>query len=370
MTPATPIAVPLSRPLLPTTDKIRPYLERIDANRWYTNYGELVRTLEHRLADHFGVRHDGVAVLCNGTLALTLALGAHKPAKASLCLMPSWTFAATPQAALAMGLTPYFADVDAQSWALTPDIAEDAVRNAPGPVGSCIVVSPFGQPVNLDAWDGFTRRTGVPVVCDAAAAFVAQKAGAVPVTISLHATKTFGVGEGGLVLSQDTRFMTDVRHGANFGLPGDGSRQALVPGTNGKMSEFQAAVGHAALDAWPQTARRFMATARAVVQSWGALPGIRFQAGFGSTWFGSTACVAFTTAESAAVTEVLQKAGIATRRWWEGCHRHPAFADMPRMNLPVTARLERHVLGLPFFIDMDAAQIAKVRDALAAALKG
>ena len=41
-----PGRVPIARPRLPTRAAIAPYLDRIDAARWYANYGPLVGELE------------------------------------------------------------------------------------------------------------------------------------------------------------------------------------------------------------------------------------------------------------------------------------------------------------------------------------
>ena len=38
-----------ARPLLPRAEEILPYLQRIDAQRWYSNSGPLLREFEERL---------------------------------------------------------------------------------------------------------------------------------------------------------------------------------------------------------------------------------------------------------------------------------------------------------------------------------
>ncbi|MET0183006.1 MAG: DegT/DnrJ/EryC1/StrS family aminotransferase, partial [Caulobacterales bacterium] len=96
--------IPVCRPWAPPAHAIAPYLERIDAARWYSNFGPLVLELEDRLAARFqsGTR---IVTVTNGTLALALTLRARAP-RGGLCLIPSWTFVATAHAALLAGLTP------------------------------------------------------------------------------------------------------------------------------------------------------------------------------------------------------------------------------------------------------------------------
>jgi dTDP-4-amino-4,6-dideoxygalactose transaminase len=60
---------------------------------------------------------------------------------------------------------------------------------------------------------------------------------------SLHATKVFGIGEGGVVFAPK-ELADRVRTVINFGIRPDG----IGPGTNGKLSEYPCAVGLAVLD--------------------------------------------------------------------------------------------------------------------------
>src|SRR5439155_11936403 len=183
---------PVGRPRLPDAAALTPYLREIDANRYYSNYGPLVQRFQERLtaATRFVGDDAGVVVTCaNATLGLAAALIAHGVRTGDLCVMPAWTFVASPLAARLAGMTPYFGDVDEADWTLTPAAAERAVAAAPGRVGAVMVVAPFGRPVEAAPWDDFAKATGLPVVIDAAAGFDTVEAGKAAVVVSLHATK-------------------------------------------------------------------------------------------------------------------------------------------------------------------------------------
>ena len=188
--------IPVARPLLPTADATRPYLDRIDATRFYSNFGPLARELEARLAVHFGLSPDCVVSAANGTLALTAAL-ATVTRGAGTCLMPSWTFCGSAHAVVAAGLKPHFLDVDPRSWGLGPEVATRALEQVPD-VSAILPVAPFGAPVDVAPWEALTRASHIPVLIDAAAAFDGQQIGTTPVVISLHATKILGAGEGAI----------------------------------------------------------------------------------------------------------------------------------------------------------------------------
>ena len=94
--------------------------------------------------------------------------------------MPSFTFAATPHAAVSAGLEPYFLDVDPGTWALDPRKLLSLLPELDAPIAAVVPVAPFGAAVDVEAWDEFQDATGIPVVIDAAAGFDNARCGASP----------------------------------------------------------------------------------------------------------------------------------------------------------------------------------------------
>lgn len=356
----------LRRARLPGAGAVLPYLREVDANAWYSNFGALNTRLENRLADHFGLKSGQAVCLANGTCGLTLSLMALGAAAGGECLLPSFTFAAVPGAVLAAGLTPRFIDIDPATWALDPARAEKEVAaqgRTGGAVGALIVVSPFGAPVDPAPWEKFTDKTGVPVVIDAAWGFDSARVGKGPVMVSLHATKVLGIGEGGLVACRDKDLISDIRCRANFGFGAD--RLSEKPGLNAKMSEFAAAVGLAALDAYPAVRGDSLALAGHYLHAFGDAADMDILPGFTGDWASAAFAVRFGRPVAARVAEGLAKEDIEARPWWgTPCHRHPAFAGCPRGDLPETESLAARALNLPFFPDMTEADVHRVRDAV------
>jgi dTDP-4-amino-4,6-dideoxygalactose transaminase len=355
--------LPVLKPQLPPAASILPYLEAIDARRWYTNAGPLATELEEQLSRRLGFSDRGVVTTANATVGLTVALLARRVPARSLCVVPSWTFVATPHAARAAGLTPWFHDVDRRTWALNPDEVMETLKRISRPVGAIIVVSPFGAPLNMDAWQEFENRTGILVVVDGAAGFDTTRPSNIPAVVSLHATKILGAGEGGFVSSTDTRFLERFRAGCNFGFQGE--RVAMLPALNAKMSEYHAAVALASLALWRETRQqhvRIMEWYRQLVPS---LERVSLQPGYGQGWVTSTTSVLLPQGHAARIAAHLRHSGIETKTWWgEGCHGMPAFMDCPRSALPVTEELGARVLGLPHFPDMQKEDVSRVAGAL------
>lgn len=362
--PAARLAV--ARPRLPAAEAILPYLQRIDSARWYSNFGPLLTELEQRLADRFPVGTHIVTV-ANGTQALTLALMAMDLPAGGYVAMPAWTFVATAHAVLQAGLTPWFLDVDPETWALDPSEVATRLPTAGHPVVAAIPVSPFGRPLDLAAWRAFRAEMGIPVLVDAAAGFDTTSDARLPTVVSLHATKVAGAGEGGFLATDDHALAERVRALSTFGFKG--TRDSMFAATNAKLSEYTAAVGLASQDGWPADRLRFLRAAQMLRIGLTSLPQVQFQAGWGSDWITSVCSVTLPQGSADAVEASLAAQGVDTRRWWGlGCHASPAFADLPRDPLDVTDRLAGCVIGLPFSIDLSRAEISRIAAALRHAL--
>lgn len=375
------VAIPLSRPALPTADRLAPYLARIDAARFYTNFGPLQELLRQRLAAHLGLGPAHLGLAASGTLALTgllLAAAGRAGPDRPFCACPAFTFPATAAAAQLAGYTPCLADIDPETWALDP--AAVAALPQARALGAVLVVAPFGRMVDLQAWAAFSARHGVAVVVDAAACFdtldpAAVAATRVPVAISLHATKTLSTAEGGLMLCGDADIVTAAVAALNFGFVC--ARSSVVPGLNGKLSEYHAAVGLADLDGWAAKRAGFLHAARAYAEA----AGLAADGGPGRAEIGARLHVnagaaqpyahllTRDDAEATRAEAALSSARIGWRRWYEhGLHRQPAYAGLPRGPLPVTDRLAGRLLGLPFAPDLTPADAARVVAVLRAAL--
>ncbi|MDQ0512167.1 DegT/DnrJ/EryC1/StrS family aminotransferase [Ancylobacter amanitiformis] len=366
--------IPLLRPLLPSAERLLPYLKRIDAGRIYTNHGPLVREFEQRLRCLIG--HDlRLATATSGTLALEAAIVSAAPLSPErpLALMPSFTFTATALAAERCGYKPYFLDIDPDTWMIDP--AKLGMHPMIDKAGLVIPVAPLGRPVPAAAWAAFSQATGIPVVIDAAGSLSQifddpeQFVGSVPVIASLHATKGFSSGEGGLVLSRDESVIHGCVRALNFGFYG--SRESLSAGTNGKMSEYHAAIGLAELDGWKEKRQRFLAVAD-IYQRVAADRGLadRF---FCVPEVGISYAIleARSVDESLRIRQHLEAASIGSRLWYEnGLHLHAHFARTPRDAMGASEKTAARLIGLPMAPDLVPDQIVRILATVADAVFG
>jgi dTDP-4-amino-4,6-dideoxygalactose transaminase len=371
--PVSDDTVPVLRPLLPLADRILPYLRRIDATRIYSNHGPLSCELERRLAEHLGLPQGGLACASSGTAALIgaiLAAAGRATSERPLAIIPAFTFAATAAAVEQCGYQPYLADVDTDSWML------DAERLLTHPeherVGVIVPVAPFGRPVPQEAWRRFRAVTGIPVVIDGAASFAGladrpdRFLGEIPVAISFHATKAFATGEGGAVATDDVELAQRVAQTLNCGIRD--IRDCRMPSTNGKMSEYHAAVGLAELDGWPDKLAALNDLAeryRRHITEAGLADRLYAAPEIGPNY------VLFScrdNAEAERVQDGLRRSLVDSRLWYgKGLQHQTYYADHPRGDLAVTERLAPCILGLPVAPDLPDTAVARVVTVLAVA---
>ncbi len=235
---SSPIYV--TQPLLPPLEEFIPYLEQIWENKILTNCGPFHQQLEQELCDYLGVKH--IALFANGTLALVTALQALRIT--GEVITTPYSFVATAHSLLWNGIKPVFVDIDPLTLNLNPDRIEAAIT----PQTTAIMpVHCYGHPCDVARIEAIADNYGLKVIYDAAHAFGSHlndesvlKHGDLSV-LSFHATKVFNTFEGGAIICPDMKTKRHIDHLKNFGFVDEVT--VVAPGINGKMSEFNAALG-------------------------------------------------------------------------------------------------------------------------------
>lgn len=326
------------RPLLASASRIAPYLKRLDENRYYSNVGPLVLEFEKRLSEKF---QTPCVTTSSATTGITACLLALNLPKGSLVACPSWTFVATAAAIISAGHIPYFVDADKKTWLM---------GTLPKHISAAVFVLPFGSPVDFTLLDEYSDK--VSIIIDAAAGFDSVRSCKCPVVISTHATKTFGTGEGGIVLSPDESFLKAIRTISNFGLP-----DVKRIGINAKMSEYAAAVGLSELDWWEAKRVLWLGVKELYMETFAEFKSPIFD----SRWASNVFPVTVTNA-----SKVIERMGMG--RLWTPVHKMYAYADYPRTVMTGTDELAETILLLPFSIDQTREEIAYIKTKLMEAL--
>lgn len=230
----------VTQPYLPPLDEFTPYLEKIWANKVLTNNGPFHQELEVALCEYLGVKH--LSLFTNATLALITALQALRIT--GEVITTPYSFVATAHSLMWNNIKPVFADVDPKTCNLDPEKIEQMIT----PQTTAIMpVHCYGRPCEVERIQEIADIYGLKVIYDAAHAFGVRHNGQSVLMhgdmsiLSFHATKVFNTFEGGAIICQDERTKQRIDYLKNFGFANETT--VIATGINGKMSEFNAALG-------------------------------------------------------------------------------------------------------------------------------
>ena len=237
--------IPVTLPFIPPKEDYDILLHGIWKRQWLTNMGPLASDLEMKLKEHLGVEH--LLFVTNGTVALQMAIKALD-LKGEIITTP-FTYVATTSSIVWEGCTPVFVDIDSKSLNIDPTKIEAAIT---AKTSAIVATHVYGNPCDVVAIEKIAKKHKLKVIYDAAHAFGVKVNGTSIFnfgdisTCSLHATKLFHTGEGGLVITKEPKLLKELAHIRNFGH--DGPENFYNLGINGKNSEFHAAMGLANLN--------------------------------------------------------------------------------------------------------------------------
>lgn len=230
----------VTQPYLPPLEEFMPYLRQIWDSKILTNGGAFHEQLEKELCDHLGVEY--ISLFTNGTIALVTALQSLRIT--GEVITTPYSFVATSHSLLWNGIRPVFVDIDPLTLNIDPKKIEAAITPQ---TTAILAVHCYGQPCDVDAIQEIADTYNLKVIYDAAHAFgVRCHCGSVLnhgdlAVLSFHATKVFTTFEGGAIVCPDAKTKVRIDHLKNFGFAGETT--VVAPGINGKMSEFNAALG-------------------------------------------------------------------------------------------------------------------------------
>jgi dTDP-4-amino-4,6-dideoxygalactose transaminase len=184
----------------------------------------------------------------SGTAALHLGLLAAGIEKGDEVIVPSFTFAATPNAIVLAGGVPVFCDIDIR----TLNIDASKIEALIGPKTKAImVVHLYGNPAGMGAIMKIAKKYSLIVIEDAAQAHGAESLGkkvgafGTAAAFSFYPTKNMTSGEGGMISFRDYKNSRVARLLRNQGM--ETRYQNEIVGFNARLSEIHAAIGRVQL---------------------------------------------------------------------------------------------------------------------------
>lgn len=348
--------------------ELAPVVQRVLASGQYI-LGQEVEECERRWSQYCDVPH--AVLVASGTDALTLALqatGVIQPGAGDEVITAAHGSLYTPLAIIRAGARPVFADIDPETWLLSPASVERALTTR---TRAIVPVHLYGLPCDLTGVLELAREHQLTVVEDACQAHGARfwtdrwrRAGGFgqAAAFSFYPTKNLGCfGDAGIIISADAKLIERARL-----LASGGQRvrnHAVVPGYNSRGDEIQAAILNcklAHLEAWNERRR----TLAALYVQRLRLPGLRCQAvpeGREHVYH----LFVIRHSQRDRLRAYLQDKGIETMIHYPvPLHRQPAFADSPRASLPEAERAAEEVLSLPLRPALSEAEVEEVVNAV------
>lgn len=318
---------------------------------------------ERELAVDLGVPHAVTVSSCTAALLISLRLAGVDRGDQVVC--PSLTWCSTANAALYLGATPVFCDVDVETLSVSPD----TVARALTPRTKAVAVVHFGGfPVDVEA----LRRALPPhvaIVEDAAHAFGSRYPDGRPVgasgnacCFSFYANKVLSTGEGGAVALFDGEQAEQARSLRQHGFAADAWKRFTDPrtvlnanltqlGYKANYTDLQAAIGRVQLARQDEFAARRAAVAAIYRQGLEGLP-LAFQRDCTSPRHARHLFVVVL-AETAkigrdALLAAMRARNLGATIHYEPLHLMPLYnGNEPPPSLPNTERIARGILTLP-----------------------
>ncbi len=323
--------------------------------------GPEITGLEAEIAAYSQAKHG--AGVASGTDALLLALKALGVGEGDEVVTTAYSFFASASTIALTGATPVFCDIEPSTYNIDP-VKLAACLTAK--TKAVVPVHLFGQCADMPAIRALCDPRGIPVLEDAAQAIGAEwngkRAGAMGVgaCFSFFPSKNLGgIGDGGMVVSDDDAFIDKVRllreHGARP------KYHHHILGQNSRLDALQAAVLRVKLrhlEAWHTGRQRNALLYRELLADTNvALPFARPEARHIYNQF------VVRTAKRDALKQALTDAGIGTEIYYpRPLHLQECFSALGHKigDFPVSEAAAAETLALPIYPELTGEQIAYV----------
>lgn len=357
-------------------DEVSACVQAILASGRYIG-GSIIEAFEQEFGQYIGVRE---TIACNsGTDALFLALRALNIGPGDEVITTPFTFIATAEMISAVGATPVFVDIEAQTFNLDIEKIPNAITER---TKAIIPVHLFGQPVDMTRLMAIAASYHLAVIEDCAqatgATWQGQKVGSIGHIgcFSFFPTKNLGAcGDGGAVTTQDSTLAQRMRMIKEHGQSSRYRSETI--GMNSRLDALQAGILQIKLrylDRWNQQRQR---VAQRYHQFLYSLPEIitpQEIVGGESVWNQYTIRVQSVSNPLNSdlkprdhLRNYLQAQGIGSMIYYPiPLHQQPVYQDLGYQphQLPVVEAVCQEVLSLPLFPELSSDQQDQVIEAI------
>lgn len=311
--------------------------EALDTN-WVAPLGPNVDGFERDLEEYIGGYH--IAAVSSCTAAIHLALLLLGVGKDDEVICQSFSFCASSNPVVYCGAMPVFVDSDEETWNMSPELLEEAIKDRIAKTGKkpkvIIVVDLYGMPAKWDEIEEIARRYEIPVIEDAANALGSSYKGKPCgtfgdiATLSFNGNKIITTSGGGALICKNE----ETKKRAVFL-----ATQAKEPylhyehktiGFNYRMSNICAGIGRGQMTVLEKHINHHKHVHELYSELFKNVDGIMVHDnpnGDYNSNFWLTTITFKKEIEVEAICKVLDQAGIEARPLWKPMHMQPVYKD-------------------------------------------
>ncbi|WP_310259036.1 DegT/DnrJ/EryC1/StrS family aminotransferase [Fictibacillus barbaricus] len=316
------------------------YIEQAFHTNWIAPLGPNVDAFETELTAYVGAS-EGVA-LSSGTAAIHLALSLLGVKKGDTVFCSTFTFVASANPILYQGADPVFIDSEPDTWNMSPQALEKALkvaklkRKLPKAV---IVVNLYGQSAKMDEILNLCNEYCVPVIEDAAESLGSTYKGKASGTFgkfgiySFNGNKIITTSGGGMLISNEKEAIKKARFLSTQARDEAVHYQHSEMGYNYRMSNILAGVGRGQLEVLQQRVFEKRDIFDFYEEELSEVPGISFmpelEETFSNRWLSvMTIDEKITGLSVNGLVIALAEKNIEARPVWKPLHLQPLFKDV------------------------------------------
>ncbi|WP_299768784.1 DegT/DnrJ/EryC1/StrS aminotransferase family protein [uncultured Dokdonia sp.] len=357
------IKYPVYQPSLNGNEK--KYVNECLDSTWISSKGKFVDLFQKEFASTIGVQH-AVAV-CNGTVALHLALEALGIGEGDEVIVPTLTYIASVNAITYTGAKPIFVDSLETTWQIdSEDIKKKITKNTK----AVLCVHLYGHACDMDALTQICEAHQLFLIEDCAEAvgtsFKGKHVGTFGdvSTFSFYGNKTITTGEGGMVVTNHETLYERIMHLKGQGLAKYREYWHDIVGYNYRMTNICAAIGYAQLEQIETILKKKKQIANWYQEAFQGSD-IDFHQEAKNTIHSYWMCTILlpTHIDREALKQFLVQQGIETRPMFYPIHTMPIYSKQYEKHL-VAEKLSRRGMNLPSYPELHKEDILYIVDKL------
>jgi perosamine synthetase len=247
--------IPVYKPSIGRLEKY--YVNECLDSSWISSKGKYVKLFEDQFAKKINVNYS--TTVCNGTVALHLALLALGISEGDEVIVPTFTYIASVNSIQYTGAKPVFVDCDPISWQISP---KDILKKITPKTKAIMVVHLYGQSCDMESICKIAHDKNIFVIEDCAEAFGTkfhdQYVGSFGdiATYSFFGNKTITTGEGGIVVTNNETLYNRAKHLKGQGLAEHRQYWHDTIGYNYRLTNIACAIGCAQLERCDEIIKR------------------------------------------------------------------------------------------------------------------